>query len=133
MQEKSAFFGIPKGVFDDPAAYAHLTSLSKVALTDCRSSIKQKVYDPLEDFSVIDILLLQLSQSLQTTKSRNRPQTISELTKSVAPKGMEVTSNHWSRMAYLVSLFPVPPFIAMQLAHIYNIAIFSQRLQRIET
>jgi hypothetical protein len=49
MQEKPAFFGIHPDVFKDPAAYAQLTSLTKELLTDCRSSMKQKVYDPLED------------------------------------------------------------------------------------
>jgi len=74
-------------MFDHPSSSAQFVSLTKDCLTDCRSNIKQK-----------------LQISLVSSNRRKRAQGLSEITRSLTPKGIEISYSHWARVAYLRSL-----------------------------
>ena len=65
MQEELNFFRLPKGVFDDLDTNVQILSLMRASLTDCCSSMKQKVHvKPIQ----CSLLMLPLFPALPVTK-----------------------------------------------------------------
>jgi hypothetical protein len=117
MQAVPALFDLPEGVWQDHSAAAYLASKTKKWLTIVRGSLKGK-------------LINSLSTSV-SGGARKNPNSLSlnDLAKSMSGPGIEITTDHWARISWLVSNILISLFNFTNKNH-HIIALYRPRLHR---